>query len=129
MGKLLVMLATGPLMILSVLVAIPIFLIFAALSGITAVFFCWTLVWAAIWVMGADPDASVRFLQALGITCAGAMAIMALTWAIAAIKDVVSIPFRQKPPVKAATTPLKPSPPAYPRPALLPANDPGFRQV
>jgi hypothetical protein len=97
-----------------------------ALGGITLTFFLWTLVWAAIWLMGADPDAGVNFFQALGITCAGAMAIMALTWAISSVKDAVARPFRQERPAKAATTPLKPSPPAYPRPTALPANDTGF---
>jgi hypothetical protein len=126
MGALIAMLLTGPLMILSILVAIPLVLIFMALGGGTVVFFGWTLIWAVIWLMGADPDAAVNFAQALGVTCLSAMAIMALTWIVLAVKDVILLPFRPKRVSKSAATPLPPSPPAYPRPTALPANDTGF---
>lgn len=80
-------LATGPLMILGILLAIPVALIFMVLGGVTLVFFLWSLVWAVIWLIGADPDAPRNFLQALGISCAAAATMTSLMWGMSSLKD------------------------------------------
>jgi hypothetical protein len=80
-------LATGPLMILGMLLAIPVALVLMALGGVTLVFFLWSLVWAFVWLIGADPDAPRNFLQALGISCAAAAAMTSLMWGMSSLKD------------------------------------------
>jgi hypothetical protein len=80
-------LATGPLMILGILLAIPVALVLMALSAVMVVFFLWALIWAVIWLMGYDPDAPRNFLQALGISCAAAATMTSLGWGISSLKD------------------------------------------
>ena len=45
-------LATGPLMILGILLAIPVALIFMVLSAVMVVTFLWSLVCAFVWLSG-----------------------------------------------------------------------------
>jgi hypothetical protein len=80
-------LATGPLMILGMLLAIPVALVLMALGGVTLAFFLWTLYWAFVWLIGADPDAPHIFLQSLGITCGFAAVMTALMWGMFSFKD------------------------------------------
>ena len=80
-------LATGPLMILGILLAIPVALFLMALGGITLAFFLWTLYWAFIWLIGADPDAPRIFFKSLGVTCGFAAIMTSLMWGISSLKD------------------------------------------
>ena len=80
-------LATGPLMILGILLAVPIVLVLMVLSAVMVVFFLWSLVWAVIWLIGADPEAPRGFFQALGISCAAAATMTSLMWGMSSLKD------------------------------------------
>jgi hypothetical protein len=80
-------LATGPLMILGILLAIPVALIFMVLSAVMVVTFLWSLVSAFVWLFDGDPNASRGFLLSLGISCAAAAAMTSLSWGISSLKD------------------------------------------
>jgi hypothetical protein len=80
-------LATGPLMILGMLLTIPVALVLMALGGVTLVSFLWSLVCAFIWLIDGDPNASRGFFQALGISCAAAAAMTSLMWGMSSLKD------------------------------------------
>lgn len=110
-------LLTGPLMVLAVVAAIPVVLVIVALGGVMAVFFCWTLWWGFIWLIGADADAGRYFLQALVYTMAPATGITLLVWAMMSVRDLL---FRERR-VIPATFPDEPDDDDMELP--VPAND------
>ena len=80
-------LATGPLMILGIMLAIPIVLVLMVLSAVMVVFFLWSLVCAFVWLFDGDPNAPRGFFQALGISCAAAATMTSLMWGMSSLKD------------------------------------------
>ncbi|MGF7213167.1 Na+/glutamate symporter [Skermanella aerolata] len=118
-------LATGPLMILGILLAIPLALVLMVLSAVMVVFFLWALIWALVWLMGDDPDAPRNFLQALGISCAAAATMTSLGWGMSSFKDwLVSRSSRTDKPVSVRDQQVASEPDeGVIQPMPVPAND------
>lgn len=113
--RVLAALVTGPIMILAVLAAIPLVLLVVALGGVVAAFFCWSLWWGFIWLIGADPDAGKYFLQAVGFTMLPTTAIVLIVWALMGIKDWLLPAYR--PPAMIEAPPPPPDAVSVPPPA------------
>lgn len=103
--KFLLALMTGPIVVLTILLAIPVGLLFIALGGVTLVFLLWTLYWGLVWLAHADPDAPINFFQAFGYTSLGATTTILLSWLVVFIKELA---FPSRPPIRKARPPVSP---------------------